>query len=62
METTLLGKIEAMRRRGKQKMRWLDSISDLVDMSMSKLQEMVKDREGQACCSPWGCKESDATE
>jgi hypothetical protein len=46
LETTLmLGKIEARRRRGKQRMRWLDSISDLVDISLSKLQEMLKDRE-----------------
>ena len=41
----MLGKIEARRRRGKQRMRWLDSISDLVDISLSKLQEMLKDRE-----------------
>ena len=40
----MLGKIEARRRRGKQRMRWLDSISDLVDISLSKLQEMVIDR------------------
>ena len=42
-------------------MRWLDGITDSVDMNLGKLQE----REGQgslACCSPWGCKESDTTE
>ena len=40
----VLGKIEGRRRRGQQRMRWLDVITDLVDMSLSKLQEMVKDR------------------
>ena len=44
-KTLMLGKIEGRRRRGQQRMRWLDTITDSVDMNLSKLQEIVEDRE-----------------
>ena len=62
-KTLMLGKIEGRRRREWQRMRWLDGIKDSVDMSLSKLGEMVKDRKAwHAVCSPWGRKKSDMTE
>ena len=44
-KTLMLGKIESRRRRGRQRIGWLDSITDSMDMNLSKLQEIVKDRE-----------------
>ena len=59
--TLMLGKIEGRRRRGQQRMRWLDGITDSMDMSLSKLQSWWRTG-GLECCSPWGRKELDTTE
>ena len=58
-KSLILGKIEGGGIRGRQRMRWLDGITDAMDMNLGKLWEMVRDREGLACCSPWGHKELD---
>ena len=60
----MVGKIEGTKKRKRQQtMRWLDSIIDSMDMNLSKLWDIVKDREAwQGACSPWGHKESDMKE
>ena len=61
-KTLMLGKTEGRRRRGRQRMKWLDGINDSMEMSLSKLQELVNGQAGLVCCGPWDHEESDTTE
>ena len=61
-KTLMLGKIEGGRRRGQQRIKWLDGITDSMDMISSKLRELAMGQGCLVCCRPWGHTEMDTTE
>ena len=61
-KTLMLGGIGGRRRRGRQRIRWLDGITDWMNKSLGKFQKLVNGYGGLACCNSWGHKESDTTE
>ena len=61
-KTLMLGGIGGKRRRGRQRMRWLDGITDSMDVNLGELRELGDGQGGLACCNSWGRKESDTTE
>ena len=58
----MLGRIGGRRRKGQQRMRWLDGITDTMDMGLGGLLGVGDGQGGLGCCGSWGCKESDTTE
>ena len=61
-KTLMLGKIESRRRRGQQRMRWVDGITNSMDMKSEQAPGVGNGQGGLVCCDSWGCKESDTTE
>ena len=60
-KTLMMRKIDGRRRKGQRRMRWLDGITDAMDINCGKLREMMREQ-SLACCSPWGHEELDMTE